>query len=65
MILIKCLQTGAISVDILYNETTDSIVTSLLQLEETYGTRITKCVVDAGKNLLEHNLNPVIDVGKK
>ena len=63
MILIKFLQTGAISVDIMYNETTDSIVTALLQLEETCGTRIMKCVVDAGKNLLKHNLHPVIDVG--
>ena len=57
-LLMKCINTGAIDISIMEDNTTRSIILKLLSLEARFGIGIKELSTDAGTNLIMNNLNP-------
>ena len=57
-LLAKCLNTGNIDISLMEENTTRSILLTLLSLEARFAIKISLLLTDAGTNLLKENLNP-------
>ena len=55
-----CRSTGASQVYLMEGSETSDVILAFLRLENRYGTTIRMVTMDAGTNLLEQNLNPVV-----
>ena len=56
--MMVCRITCASQVCLIEGSETSDVILALLRLENRFGTTIRMVTVDAGKNLLEQNLNP-------
>ena len=59
-LLIKCMETSAIEVYLMFKNDTDRVIMKLLELEARYSTRIIHLTTDHGSNLITTNLNPAL-----
>ena len=57
-LLIKCMDTSAIEVLLMFSNDTNRALMKLLQLEATYKTKIIHLSTDHGSNLIPSNINP-------
>ena len=63
-LMIKCLESGAIRVKLMFKNDTQHVIMALLQLESEFAVRIKHISVDFGSNMIINNINPKKNIGQ-